>query len=128
MKLPHSQVSQIEIPDQIMQAFAKGLVAAIAQDAKSNEVLMLAWMNQAALLQTINTCKATYFSRSRNAIWVKGESSGNYQEVVGITFDCDGDAILLQVIQHGPACHTGNMSCFHNEISLSQSKSSSQNS
>lgn len=109
----------MNIPSQIQDAFSKsanGLIAAIAQDASSGEVLMMAWMNQEALAQTLETRRATYFSRSRNSLWIKGETSGNFQEVVEIKFDCDGDAVLLTVNQTGAACHTGQKSCFHNEF------------
>ncbi len=106
----------MEIPKQIEEALSKGLIAAIAQEADSNEVLMMAWMNQEALRKTIETRRATYFSRSRNEIWIKGETSGNVQEVLEIKFDCDGDAVLLRIKQTGGACHTGQMSCFHNEL------------
>mgnify|MGYP003332562252 FL=1 len=106
----------MKIPAQIQEALSKGLIAAIVQDAKSSEVLMLAWMNEAALLQTLQTKRATYFSRSRNTLWVKGETSGHFQEVVDIKFDCDADAILMLVNQIGAACHTGQKSCFHNEL------------
>ena len=104
----------MNIPAEIDAALAKGLIAAIAQDASSDEVLMLAWMNREALIQTLETKRATYFSRSRQKLWVKGESSGHFQEVVEFKFDCDGDAILLKVKQTGAACHTGEKSCFHN--------------
>ena len=106
----------MKIPAQIQEALSKGLIAAIVQDAKSSEVLMLAWMNEAALLQTLQTKRATYFSRSRNTLWVKGETSGHFQEVVDIKFDCDADSILMLVNQIGAACHTGQKSCFHNEL------------
>ena len=106
------------IPAPIQDALKKGLIAAIAQDAKSGEVLMLAWMNEQALLQTLQSNRATYFSRSRNKIWVKGETSGHFQDVVDIKFDCDGDAVLLKVNQIGAACHTGEGTCFHNELNL----------
>ena len=89
-----------------------GLIPAIAQDAQSGQVLMLAWMNREALELTISTRKATYWSRSRQAIWVKGETSGSSQEVVSISHDCDQDAILLKVNQTNGACHTGDKSCF----------------
>jgi len=108
----------MKIPTQIKAALEKGLIAAIAQDAKSGEVLMLAWMNEAALNQTFATKRATYFSRSRNQLWVKGETSGHYQDVISIDFDCDADAVLLKVNQIGVACHTGAKSCFHNPIHL----------
>ena len=104
----------MNIPAEIDAALANGLIAAIAQDASSDEVLMLAWMNREALIQTLETKRATYFSRSREKLWVKGESSGHFQEVVEFKFDCDGDAILLKVKQTGAACHTGAKSCFHN--------------
>jgi len=104
----------MNIPAEIDAALTKGLIAAIAQDASSDEVLMLAWMNREALIQTLETKRATYFSRSRQKLWVKGESSGHFQEVVEFKFDCDGDAILLKVKQTGAACHTGEKSCFHN--------------
>ncbi|MEY3728410.1 MAG: hypothetical protein RL315_25 [Actinomycetota bacterium] len=106
----------MEIPKQIEDALSKGLIAAIAQDQSTNEVLMLAWMNKEALLKTIETKRATYFSRSRKELWIKGETSGNFQEVLEIKFDCDGDAVLLKIKQTGGACHTGQKSCFHNEL------------
>ena len=106
-----------EIPTEISEHFASGtLVAAIAQDSVTNEVLMMAWMNREALLQTIATKRGTYWSRSRGRIWVKGESSGNSQEVLAISYDCDGDAILLKVKQEGAACHTGSRSCVYREL------------
>lgn len=107
----------MKIPQQIQEALSKGLIAAIAQDATNNQVLMIAWMNQEALAKTLETKRATYFSRSRNSLWVKGETSGHFQEVVDIKFDCDGDAVLMKVNQTGAACHTGEKSCFHNAIS-----------
>jgi phosphoribosyl-AMP cyclohydrolase len=107
----------MKIPQQIQEALSRGLIAAIAQDATNNEVLMIAWMNQEALTRTLETKRATYFSRSRNSLWVKGETSGHFQEVVDIKFDCDGDAVLMKVNQTGAACHTGEKSCFHNAIS-----------
>lgn len=94
------------------------LIPAIAQDSESREVLMLAWMNREALLQTSKTGKATYWSRSRNEIWVKGATSGHYQEVEELKFDCDADAVLLMVKQIGAACHSGERTCFHNSISF----------
>jgi phosphoribosyl-AMP cyclohydrolase / phosphoribosyl-ATP pyrophosphohydrolase len=94
----------------------KGLVPAVVQDVETKEVLMLAYMNRDALNQTVKTRKATYFSRSRQELWEKGETSGNTQKVVGLTYDCDADAILLQVDQIGVACHTGEQSCFYNNV------------
>ena len=95
---------------------AAGLVAAIAQDAATGEVLMLAWMNAEALAETIRTGRATYWSRSRGSLWVKGESSGHTQEVVEIRVDCDQDAVLLKVRQAGGACHTNRKSCFYRRL------------
>ena len=92
------------------------LVPAIAQDSLSGEVLMLAYINAESLALTIDSGFATYFSRSRNELWRKGETSGHLQKVVSISLDCDGDAILLQVLQEGSACHTGEFTCFHREI------------
>ncbi len=94
-----------------------GLVAAIAQDAASGRVLMLAWMNREALERTAATRRAVYFSRSRARLWVKGEESGNFQTVREIRLDCDGDAVLLLVEQTGGvACHTGRESCFYSRL------------
>ena len=95
---------------------ANGLIAAIAQDAVSGEVLMLAWMNAEALQKTIQTGRATYWSRSRGEIWVKGETSGHIQEVTEIRIDCDQDAVLLKVRQTGGACHTHRESCFYRRV------------
>lgn len=92
---------------------ANGLIAAIAQDADSGEVLMLAWMNAEALQQTLATKRAVYFSRSRNQLWRKGDTSGHEQQVVEVRIDCDQDAVLLKVRQTGAACHTGRKSCFY---------------
>ena len=92
---------------------ASGLVAAIAQDAETGEVLMLAWMNAEALARTLETGRATYWSRSRGEMWVKGETSGHIQKVVEVRVDCDQDAVLLKVRQTGGACHTGRESCFY---------------
>jgi phosphoribosyl-ATP pyrophosphohydrolase/phosphoribosyl-AMP cyclohydrolase len=94
------------------------LLPAIVQDANSKEVLMLAWINKEALERTASTKQATFWSRSRKEIWVKGQTSGNKQEVISIKFDCDSDAFLFLVHSHGPACHTGEKSCFHSEIIL----------
>lgn len=91
---------------------ADGLIPVIAQDALTHQVLMLAWMDAEALRRTQQTGRATYFSRSRQEYWVKGETSGHTQTVREIRVDCDGDALLLLVEQHGPACHTGTTSCF----------------
>lgn len=90
-----------------------GLVAAVARDAETGEVLMLAWMNAEAVAKTVETGKVHYWSRSRRALWMKGESSGHVQTVRSIRVDCDGDALLVDVEQEGAACHTGHRSCFH---------------
>jgi phosphoribosyl-AMP cyclohydrolase len=94
-----------------------GLVPAIVQDAENNDVLMLAYMNSQSWEATLTTGKATYWSRSRQALWMKGESSGNVQLVKNIFIDCDNDTILLQVEQlGGAACHTGHKSCFYRKL------------
>jgi phosphoribosyl-AMP cyclohydrolase len=90
----------------------RALVTAVAQDADSGRVLMVAWMDAEALGRSIATGLATYYSRSRQEIWVKGETSGNVQRIVTLEVDCDGDAVLLGVRPDGPACHTGLESCF----------------
>lgn len=95
---------------------SNGLVVAIVCDAYSNEVIMQAFMNKEALEKTLKTKTAHYFSRSRNKLWLKGETSGHTQEVVSICSDCDNDSILLRVIQKGVACHTGEYSCFFNNL------------
>jgi phosphoribosyl-AMP cyclohydrolase len=94
------------------------LIPAIVQDVSSNEVLMLAYMNTESLALTLSTGKATYWSRSRNELWVKGATSGHFQEVHSVSLDCDGDAILLKVTQTGVACHTGDRTCFHTPLEL----------
>lgn len=94
----------------------KGLVPAIAQDVATNEVLMLAYMNAEALKATLESGYATYFSRSRQTLWKKGETSGHTQKVREIWYDCDGDTLLLKVEQTGPACHTNAYSCFFNPL------------
>lgn len=95
---------------------ADGLVPAIVQDADSGEVLMMAWMNAEALQNTLETRKATFYSRSRDRIWVKGESSGHVQEVIEARVDCDQDVVLLRCKSHGPACHVGYHSCFYRAV------------
>lgn len=96
----------------------QGLVPAIAQDADTQEVLMMAWMNEEALRMTVETRKATYYSRSRQKLWIKGETSGNVQELKALYVDCDADTLLITVKPAGPACHTGHKTCFYTEISL----------
>ena len=91
----------------------QGLIPAIAQDDETKEVLMLAWMNREAITATLTDGWVTYFSRSRNELWRKGESSGHRQTLKSMHFDCDGDAILMHVTQIGPACHTNRPNCFY---------------
>lgn len=92
---------------------AAGLVAAVAQQHDTREVLMLAWMTRDAVLETLATGRVCYWSRSRGALWRKGETSGQTQRLVELRVDCDGDSLLLVVDQHGVACHTGRRSCFY---------------
>jgi phosphoribosyl-AMP cyclohydrolase len=107
----------MSIPAVIQKHFDQGeLVAAIAQDNQTRDVLMVAWMNQAALEATLKTSRVTYWSRSRSELWEKGLSSGNTQRLISAHYDCDGDAILLLVEQNGAACHTGEKSCFFTEL------------
>lgn len=94
----------------------KGLVPVVVQDYKTNEVLMLAYMNEESLLKTIETKLATYWSRSRQKLWLKGETSGHYQHVKSISIDCDEDTLLIKVEQVEAACHTGNYSCFYRRV------------
>ncbi|WP_299842652.1 phosphoribosyl-AMP cyclohydrolase [uncultured Roseovarius sp.] len=93
-----------------------GLIPAIAQDAESGDVLMMAWMNEKAIIQTLETRRVTYWSRSRQAFWIKGETSGHVQELVDFRVDCDRDCLLLSIRQTGPACHTNRRSCFYTAV------------
>ena len=93
-----------------------GLIPAIAQDAESGEILMMAWMNAEAVRRTLQTGRVTYWSRSRQAFWIKGESSGHVQSLVDLRVDCDRDCILVTVNQTGPACHTNRRSCFFTAV------------
>jgi phosphoribosyl-AMP cyclohydrolase len=96
---------------------ADGLVPAIIQDARNNEVLMMAYMNETSLQKTVETGYTHFWSRSRQKFWKKGETSGHVQEVKAVLYDCDRDTVLIKVIQHGPgACHTGHRSCFFTDI------------
>ncbi len=97
-----------------------GLIPAIAQQYDSGEVLMMAWMNQASILETLATGQVCYWSRSRQTYWRKGESSGHRQKLVSLHADCDGDTLLLKVDQQGPACHTLRRNCFYIQISQTQ--------
>lgn len=94
----------------------KGLIPAIAQDADDGTVLMMAWMNAESIAKTLETRKVTYWSRSRQAFWVKGETSGHVQELVDFRLDCDSDCLLVLVRQTGPACHTNRRSCFYRSV------------
>jgi len=97
---------------------ADGLVVAVVQQHDSREVLMVAWMDRAALVETVTTRRGTYFSRSRQERWRKGDTSGHVQHVVRVSHDCDGDTVLLEVDQVGPACHTGTRTCFDDRVLL----------
>lgn len=97
---------------------ADGLVAAVVQEHGTGEVLMLAWMDDEALHRTLTTGRGTYWSRSRQDYWVKGETSGHLQRVRSVALDCDGDTVLVTVEQTGPACHTGTHSCFDSDVLL----------
>ncbi|MFE2998840.1 phosphoribosyl-AMP cyclohydrolase [Nocardia sp. NPDC059246] len=97
-----------------------GLFAAIAQEKSTGDVLMMAWMDDEALARTLETRKGTYYSRSRQQYWVKGETSGHTQYVHEVRLDCDGDTVLLVVDQEGAACHTGTHTCFDTDVLLSQ--------
>jgi len=105
----------MKIPD--LKYDANGLIPAIIQDAENNEVLMMAWMNESSLQQTVETGHTHFWSRSRQKYWKKGETSGHVQEVKSVLYDCDKDTLLIKVIQRGPgACHTGHRSCFFTDI------------
>ena len=109
--------SKMGFIDQIDFKKGDGLVPVIVQDHETNDVLMMAYMNEAALQETLELKKACFYSRSRQKFWVKGESSGNFQEVKDIFFDCDNDTILLKINQvGGAACHTGHRTCFYKQV------------
>ena len=95
-----------------------GLIPVITQDDSTGDILMFAWMNEESLRQTIELRRMTYWSRSRQQLWLKGETSGHYQDLVSMAFDCDGDAIVCRVNQQGAACHTGRNDCFYLEVDL----------
>ena len=95
---------------------SNGLVPVITQDYKTNEVLMMAYMNEEAFIKSMETGKVHYFSRSRNKLWLKGETSGHFQIIKSVNLDCDGDALLIKVEQVEAACHTGHYSCFYREL------------
>ena len=94
----------------------RGLIPAIAQDATTGDVLMMAWMNAEAVARTLETGRVTYWSRSRAAFWIKGETSGHVQALVSMAVDCDRDCLLVRVNQTGPACHTGRRTCFFTDV------------
>ncbi len=110
--------AQIELSELLAQLMfnERGLIPVIAQDHKSKEVLMLAWMNKDSIKKTLATGKMTYWSRSRQELWVKGATSGHHQGLHSMSFDCDGDAILCLVNQTGSACHTGRKNCFYLKV------------
>ncbi len=107
---------RIEAVINMMVFDARGLVPVIAQRHDTGEVLMLAWMNAAAVRETLSTGRACYWSRSRQSLWRKGETSGHVQRLVDFRVDCDADAVLLLVEQEGPACHTNRPNCFFNVV------------
>lgn len=111
--LPDDETSSPQLPDFDR---GNGLLPAIAQDHASSEILMLAWMNEESFQESLRTGRACYYSRSRSRLWRKGEESGHVQEIVSVHVDCDADAILLKVKQHGAACHEGYASCFFREL------------
>ncbi|WP_133488581.1 phosphoribosyl-AMP cyclohydrolase [Aliiroseovarius marinus] len=102
-------VSQLKFDD-------KGLIPAIAQDEETGEVLMMAWMNREAVEKTLETRRVTYWSRSRQSFWIKGETSGHVQELVDFRFDCDKDCLLVLIRQTGAACHTNRRTCFYTAV------------
>ena len=104
------------VPDGARVVDGRGLVAAVAQQHDTGEVLMLGWMDDEALHRTLTTGRATYWSRSRSEYWVKGDTSGHVQQVVEVRLDCDGDTVLLKVDQTGAACHTGARTCFDEDL------------
>lgn len=95
---------------------SRGLLTGIAQDIDTGQVLMVAMMNEKAVRLTLQTGQAHFWSRTRDKLWLKGETSGNVLDIINIKVDCDGDALLLLVKPRGPACHTGNLSCFYTEL------------
>lgn len=118
MNTLHLSAEQAEKAAESVKFDDKGLVLALACDHASGEILMAAWMNRRTLVQTFETGRMTYWSRSRQEIWIKGLTSGNVQDVVGVELDCDGDALRFRVVQHGhAACHTGRRDCFFRTLS-----------
>ena len=118
-KLETAETGTAEDLDEVLDYIrfnVDGLIPAIAQQHDTGEVLMMAWMNAKSLKETLRTGRVCYWSRSRQSYWRKGEESGNVQMLKELTLDCDGDAILMQVEQQGPACHTNRRSCFYNVL------------
>jgi phosphoribosyl-AMP cyclohydrolase len=111
-----------ELLDKLDFKKGNGLIPVVVQDAKTKETLMLAYANREAVEKTLSTGKATYWSRSRGKLWIKGETSGNTQKIVSVTADCDYDALLYVVEQKGVVCHTGAPTCFHNPLSQNRQK------
>ncbi|WP_138415230.1 bifunctional phosphoribosyl-AMP cyclohydrolase/phosphoribosyl-ATP diphosphatase HisIE [Aquibacillus sediminis] len=109
-----------------MPDFSKGLIPAIVVDDQTGQVLMLAYMNEAAYHKTIETKQTWFYSRSRQELWNKGATSGNYQKVTSIKLDCDSDTLLIRVIPQGPACHTGETSCFYQTVDLTNGEVATQ--
>ncbi len=105
-----------ELIDKLDFKKGNGLIPVVVQDAKTKDILMQAYANRQAVEHTLKTGKATYWSRSRNELWVKGETSGHTQKIVSVSTDCDYDTLLYVVEQTGPACHTGKYSCFYNKM------------
>jgi len=119
MTIASSDVPSSDVIDAVLGSVrfdAAGLVAAVAQQHDSGEVLMVAWMNRDAIEETLRTGRVCYWSRSRGRLWRKGESSGQVQQLIEFRLDCDGDAVLLQVDQSGVACHTGRRTCFYRAV------------
>ena len=114
---PAASTVDPSLPDRVRFG-ADGLVVAVVQQHDTREVLMVAWMDRAALVETLTTRRGTYFSRSRQERWRKGDTSGHVQHVVRVSTDCDGDTVLLEVDQVGPACHTGTRTCFDDRVLL----------
>ena len=111
-----------EVESQMLNFKEKGLLPAVAQDSRTGDVLMLAYMNEEAFRLTLSSGDAWFYSRSRKELWHKGATSGNFLRVKAVYEDCDGDAILVQVEAEGPACHTGNRSCFFQKVESEAAK------
>ncbi len=123
LAMEHGKKGQEYCFDKVMKHIPwndQGLIAAIAQDAQTKEVLMMAWVNAEALIETLTTKRVCYWSRSRKTLWRKGESSGHHQQLIDAKLDCDGDTVLFSVKQHGAACHTFRPSCFYLGLGLTQ--------